>query len=270
MIATAAGSAPPPRDRRDRRAIGATAARGHDRSSIAPARPRRPGATRAGGASLARSAPQGAMEPDPSPSPSLLARVRWDNVARAAALGLLAALVLAWPHLRAREPALPPAEPVPVAGAAGLQARAGGAEDAGPATRDGARGDEPRAPGGAGAGQDATGRGAVPHPSTAARRGSAAQPGRAAPSPQTAGAGAGTGATTGLTPHGSRARARSRRGATARRRLRPRTGRPPPPPRTVAPAPAPAPAKRPRSTRPPQRPADPPGSRAPEFDWTLG
>ena len=40
------------------------------------------------------------MEPD-GPLP-LHARVRWDNVGRAAALVVLAAIVLAWPHLRAR------------------------------------------------------------------------------------------------------------------------------------------------------------------------
>jgi hypothetical protein len=44
----------------------------------------------------------------------LLRRVRWANVARlAAALGIVA-LVLAWPHLAAPRPALPPAEPVAV------------------------------------------------------------------------------------------------------------------------------------------------------------
>ncbi|MDP8967671.1 MAG: hypothetical protein M3N04_03640, partial [Actinomycetota bacterium] len=53
------------------------------------------------------------MEPD-GPLP-LHARVRWGNVARAAALLALVAIILAWPHLRAREPVLPPAEPVPVA-----------------------------------------------------------------------------------------------------------------------------------------------------------
>ncbi|MDP2710918.1 MAG: hypothetical protein Q8O56_06845, partial [Solirubrobacteraceae bacterium] len=53
------------------------------------------------------------MEPDGPPP--LVARIRWGNVARAGALLALATLVLAWPHLRADEPALPPAEPVPVA-----------------------------------------------------------------------------------------------------------------------------------------------------------
>ena len=52
------------------------------------------------------------MEPD-GPLP-LRARVRWGNVARAAALLALAAIVIAWPHLRAREPALPPAHPTPL------------------------------------------------------------------------------------------------------------------------------------------------------------
>ncbi|MCW3014120.1 MAG: hypothetical protein JWO02_1212 [Solirubrobacterales bacterium] len=45
---------------------------------------------------------------------SLLERVRWHNVARVGALIALAALVVAWPHLSARPPSLPPARPVPV------------------------------------------------------------------------------------------------------------------------------------------------------------
>lgn len=52
-----------------------------------------------------------------SPPDPLLARVRWANVARAAALVAVVALVAAWPQLRAEAPALPDAEarPVPVA-----------------------------------------------------------------------------------------------------------------------------------------------------------
>ncbi len=64
------------------------------------------------GARSASARPRQDMEPD-GPLP-LHARVRWGNVARAGALAALAGIVLAWPHLRAREPALPPAEAVPV------------------------------------------------------------------------------------------------------------------------------------------------------------
>jgi hypothetical protein len=42
------------------------------------------------------------MEPE-GPLP-LRDRVRWGNVGRAAGLAALAAIILAWPHLRAREP----------------------------------------------------------------------------------------------------------------------------------------------------------------------
>ena len=52
------------------------------------------------------------MDPD-GPLP-LRVRVRWDNVARAAALFALALLVIAWPHLRTPEPDLPPAGAVPL------------------------------------------------------------------------------------------------------------------------------------------------------------
>ena len=51
------------------------------------------------------------MDPD-GPLP-LHARIRWGNVARATALLALTLLVLAWPHLRAPEPALPPASADP-------------------------------------------------------------------------------------------------------------------------------------------------------------
>jgi hypothetical protein len=52
---------------------------------------------------------------DPDRQDPLRARIRWDNVARAAVLALLAVAIAAWPRLAPREPALPPAQPVPVA-----------------------------------------------------------------------------------------------------------------------------------------------------------
>lgn len=60
------------------------------------------------------SAPQPREGMEPDGPPPLRARVRWGNIARAAALLALAVLVLAWPHLRADPPALPPARAVPV------------------------------------------------------------------------------------------------------------------------------------------------------------
>ena len=42
-------------------------------------------------------------------------RIRWDNVARLAALVALALLVVAWPRLSGRPPRLSPATAVPVA-----------------------------------------------------------------------------------------------------------------------------------------------------------
>jgi hypothetical protein len=44
-------------------------------------------------------------------------RIRWGNLARLGALVALALLVAAWPRLGGPPPRLPPAEPVPVAGA---------------------------------------------------------------------------------------------------------------------------------------------------------
>jgi hypothetical protein len=41
-------------------------------------------------------------------------RLRWDNIARAAAVLAVIALVVAWPRLRAQPPALPPAAATPV------------------------------------------------------------------------------------------------------------------------------------------------------------
>src|SRR3954451_5953759 len=41
-------------------------------------------------------------------------RLRWDNIARAAAVLAVVALVVAWPHLRGAPPALPPAAATPV------------------------------------------------------------------------------------------------------------------------------------------------------------
>ncbi|WCB97031.1 hypothetical protein DSM104299_05802 [Baekduia alba] len=44
----------------------------------------------------------------------LLHRLRWANLARAAAVLLALALIFAWPHLHATEPALPPAVAAPL------------------------------------------------------------------------------------------------------------------------------------------------------------
>ena len=44
-------------------------------------------------------------------------RIRWDNVARLAALVALVLLVVAWPRLSGRAPRLPPATAIPVAAA---------------------------------------------------------------------------------------------------------------------------------------------------------
>jgi hypothetical protein len=52
------------------------------------------------------------MESDPEPP--LRARVRWGNVARALALVAVAALVVAWPRLRAPAPEVPRGTAVPV------------------------------------------------------------------------------------------------------------------------------------------------------------
>jgi hypothetical protein len=41
-------------------------------------------------------------------------RLRWDNIARAVAVLAVIALIVAWPHLRSREPAMPLAAPTPV------------------------------------------------------------------------------------------------------------------------------------------------------------
>ena len=41
-------------------------------------------------------------------------RLRWDNIARAAAVLAVVALVVAWPHLKARPAALPSAAATPV------------------------------------------------------------------------------------------------------------------------------------------------------------
>jgi hypothetical protein len=60
----------------------------------------------------------------------LLRRIRWGNVARVAALALLALLVAAWPRLRSAPPSLPAAAPVPVDPAAGRGAGAGAAGEA--------------------------------------------------------------------------------------------------------------------------------------------
>src|SRR3954451_12689487 len=41
-------------------------------------------------------------------------RLRWDNIARAAAVLAVIALVVAWPHLKGAPPTLPPAAATPV------------------------------------------------------------------------------------------------------------------------------------------------------------
>jgi hypothetical protein len=53
------------------------------------------------------------METDPEP-PGIRGRVRWANVARALALVAVAALVVAWPRLRAPAPEVPRGAAVPV------------------------------------------------------------------------------------------------------------------------------------------------------------
>jgi hypothetical protein len=63
------------------------------------------------------------METGSAPPEGRRTRVRWGNVGRAAALLAIAALVVAWPHLRAPVPELPagnvaPAARVPAAPAA--------------------------------------------------------------------------------------------------------------------------------------------------------
>jgi len=41
-------------------------------------------------------------------------RLRWDNIARAAVVPAVVALVVAWPHLKGAPPSLPPAAATPV------------------------------------------------------------------------------------------------------------------------------------------------------------
>jgi hypothetical protein len=53
------------------------------------------------------------MQTDPQ-AQGLRARVRWGNVARALALVLVAALVVAWPRLRSQPPEVPPGAAVPL------------------------------------------------------------------------------------------------------------------------------------------------------------
>jgi hypothetical protein len=53
------------------------------------------------------------MESDPE-TPGISGRVRWANVARALALVAVAALVVAWPRLRAPAPEVPRGAAVPV------------------------------------------------------------------------------------------------------------------------------------------------------------
>src|ERR671936_2857725 len=51
---------------------------------------------------------------DPDPDPSLLARVRWANVARLLALPAAALVVACWPRVSPPEPRLPDASARPV------------------------------------------------------------------------------------------------------------------------------------------------------------
>jgi hypothetical protein len=64
----------------------------------------------------------------------ILHRIRWPNVARAAAVLAAVALLISWPHLRGGAPPLPPPAPAVAAG-----------EPAGPAPEDGSRELEPSA-----------------------------------------------------------------------------------------------------------------------------
>lgn len=128
-------------------------------------------------------------------------RIRWANVARAAALLLAVLLVLAWPRLKGHDDGLPPAlaEPVTVAGE-GPEAADGAAADGGAAADDGADGavDEDPARG--------AGAAAAPRADGAARR--KAQQRRAA-------------------KEGAARRARQRRRTVARRRRATATTAPP-------------------------------------------
>src|SRR5215207_9045170 len=65
------------------------------------------------GAKFAGAGPTGGMESDPE-TPGIRGRVRWANVARALALVAVAALVVAWPRLRAPAPEVPRGAAVPV------------------------------------------------------------------------------------------------------------------------------------------------------------
>jgi hypothetical protein len=53
------------------------------------------------------------MDTDPQP-PGIGGRVRWGNVARVVALAVVAAVVVAWPRLRAPAPEVPAGAAVPV------------------------------------------------------------------------------------------------------------------------------------------------------------
>src|SRR5215218_6638731 len=65
------------------------------------------------GAKFAGAGPTGGMESDPE-TPGIRGCVRWTNVARALALVAVAALVVAWPRLRAPAPEVPRGAAVPV------------------------------------------------------------------------------------------------------------------------------------------------------------
>ena len=202
-----------------------------------------PRCSQARGARSAPCAPRHDM--DRQAPPPFRDRVRWGNVGRAGGLLALVVLVLAWPHLRAPEPALPPAAPVPVAPTTGQAAHV-----------------PPPAP--------PRPRPAVPRPAIAPSLPPApARAASSAPSTQTRLARPAPASTP--RPHPRSRRPASRRPAAAR----PTAPRHPPPRRQLpAPAlPAPAHAPCPRA----DARASPPGhrrrrvpTRAPEFDFTLG
>jgi hypothetical protein len=66
------------------------------------------------GANLDRARPIPNMDDDSVDRP-LHTRIRWANVAKAAAVVAVVALIVAWPKLRRSEPSLPPAEGKPLA-----------------------------------------------------------------------------------------------------------------------------------------------------------
>ena len=193
--------------------------------------------------------PIGGMDHD-GPAP-LSARIRWGNVARAGALVALAAAIVTWPRLSPREPALPSAEPVPVAPSAPAM-RADGAGHPGRARADGACGGEAR-------------RQARRDEAAQAREGKARQgEARGGKARGRGGAVAGGGARErgGKDRRDGRARlGRSERG-TRDPRPSSRARRPRAKPRPAAPTVPPAPAPRPKPPPPPRATAPPEFGRA--------